>query len=413
MASQSYKKARIRSRKGGKILWLSSLNLGASLHQKSKTEIMESLTSRGYTSDLITIRSNDLGARVHTENSLVNIVSIPLKFIPIITPFMYAVTLFFFLPIQILLRKPDYVIIDPYISVFSFALVLPLSMLGRTKLILDVRTIPVEVSGFRGFLRILLFTTSVSLAKRDYSGITMITPLMKKEVCERFNIDPARVGVWSSGVSESLFNPLFHLTKSEELREKLGLARKFVVLYHGAFSANRGLLETIEAMAMIKNTNCDVVFLLLGAGPSDQRLRELIKLRKLEDNVMIHAPVEHSEVPNYIAMCNIGIVPLPDHPYWRTQSPLKLLEYLAMGKVVVMTSIPAHQTVVGNKKCGIYITSTEPAEIAESILYAFHNREKLASWGKTGRRIVEEGYTWDKIAADLESYLLSVNVPIP
>jgi len=281
------------------------------------------------------------------------------------------------------------------------------------RLILDVRTIPVEVSGFRrGFLKHLLFTTSVSLAKELFSGITTITHLMKEDICARFGINPEKVGVWSSGVSTTLFEPRTWSSKGAPLRKKLGLAGKFIVLYHGVFSANRGLISTIEAMSIVKNVNNNVVFLLLGAGSSTQRLKDLIQVKKLQDTVIIHDPVGHAEVPKFIAMCDVGIVPLPDHPYWRTQSPLKLLEYLAMSKVVVITSIPAHRSVIKNESCGIYISSANPVEIAKSIMYAYDNRERLESWGKSGRKIVEEGYTWEKIAEDLESCLLSLEAAV-
>lgn len=406
MVTKPFKTARAKSCKGKKVLWVSSINLGESLHRKSKTEIMGSLAKLGYASNLVAISSTN---PIQSENSQVHLISIPLKSVPIISSVMYSIALFFFLPLHILFSKPDYIIADPYISVFSFAPVLPISKLTGKKLILDIRSTPVEVTGFRGFLKTLLFTTSVSLSKRLFNGITIITPLMKEEICRRFGIDPKRVCVWSSGVSLILFNPETCSSKGVKLRQKLGLTGKFVVLYHGVFSAKRGLIETIEAMSMVKKANNNVVFLLLGAGPFNQRLEELIQVKKLRDNVIIQGSVEHAVVPKFIAMCDLGIVPLPDHPYWRTQCPLKLLEYLAMRKVVVMTSIPAHQSVVGEERCGIYISSVNPAEIAKSVMYAYNNREKLRAWGTSGRKIIEENYSWDKIAADLESCLLSID----
>jgi glycosyltransferase involved in cell wall biosynthesis len=404
VTTKPFKTAQAKSGKGKKVLWVSSINLGTSLHRKSKTEIMGSLAKRGYASNLVAISSTNL---IQTENSQVRLISIRLKSVPIISSIMYAVALFFFLPLHSFFSKPDYIIVDPYISVFSLAPVLPISKLTGTKLILNIRSVPVEVSGFRGFLKTLLFTTSVSLSKRLFNGITIITPLMKEEICKRFVIDPERVCVWSSGVSLTLFNPETCSLKGNKLRKKLGLTGKFVVLYHGVFSANRGLIETMEAISIVKKANCKVIFLLLGTGSFTQVLEELIQVKKLQDNVIIQGPVEHAAVPKFIAMCDLGIVPLPDHPYWRTQCPLKLLEYLAMNKVVVITSIPAHQAVVGKKRCGIYISSANPVEIAKSVIYAYHNREKLKLWGTSGRKIIEERYSWEKIAADLESCLLS------
>jgi len=389
-----------------KLLWVSVLILDVHLHKESKLGILGGLVKRGYAPTLIAMRSHLL---VKPENPKLRILSIPLRYFPVISPIMFTIAMFLFLPIYILVSKPAYIITDPNVSIFSFASVLLLSKLRRIKLVLDIRSPPVEISGFRGFLQTFSFINSILIAKKFFDGITILTSSMKKEVCERFGLSPETVGIWSSGVSLTKFNPeIFNLEKAN-LRKKLGLSGKFVVLYHGVFSSNRGLIETIEAMSIVKKTNCNVIFLLLGTGPSKKKLKDLIQKRKLQENVIIHDPVELLEVPKYIAMCDVGIVPLPNHPYWRSQSPLKLLEYLAMKKVVLLTSITAHQLVVRNELCGIYISLANSVEIAKSILYAYDNREKLEDWGKCGRKLVEEEYTWEKLASTFERYLFSID----
>ena len=174
------------------------------------------------------------------------------------------------------------------------------------------------------------------------------------------------------------------------------------------FTATRGLTQTIEAVKILKRKYPKIIFLLLGTGPIVNMLRSLVKKEGLEQNIVINDPVDQVEVPNFISMCDVGIVPLPDHPYWRSQSPLKLLEYLAMEKVVILTDIPAHRSVIGEAKCGIYISTIEPIEIAKAIEYAYLNKVSLHEWGRIGREIVKKKYTWEKVALDLQEYLLSI-----
>jgi len=388
-----------------KILWVSPLILDIHFHKTSQLEMLNSLAKRGYNTRLVSVHSQN---EIRSENPQVRITSIPLRYVPIISPIMFAVVVFFLLPYHIIVSKPDYIITEPDISIFGFASAFPFSMSKRMKLILDVRSTPVETRGFRGYLQTLCFTASVLIARKFFNGMTIITPLMKEEVCKKFNMDPNFVGVWSSGVSAILFNPNSYVSEGKELRRKLGLSKKFVVLYHGAFSANRGLTETIEAMRIVKHAYSNVILFLLGNGPAANCLKDLIRMKGLQDNVIIHNSVEYAEVPKYIAMSDVGIVPLPNHPYWRFQCPLKLLEYLAMKKVVIATDIPANQLVIGREKCGVYISSIEPAEIAEAIAYTYENREKLAGWGASGRTIIDEKYRWVKKAENLESYMLSI-----
>jgi len=232
---------------------------------------------------------------------------------------------------------------------------------------------------------------------------------MKKEVCNNYSIDPQKLGVWTSGVSDALFDPQNCFSEGSKLRTKLGLHGKFLVLYHGIFTETRGLLETVKAVKIINQKIPDIVFFMLGTGQFVSKLRTVVQEEGLQENVFIHDPVDQSEVPKFIQMCDVGIVPLPDNPYWRAQSPLKLLEYLAMEKTVILTDIPAHQEIVAGEKCGVFISSVNPLEIAKAIEHVYRNKDSISDWGKIGRKIVKKEYTWEKVAKNLENYIKSIN----
>jgi glycosyltransferase involved in cell wall biosynthesis len=298
---------------------------------------------------------------------------------------------------------------DPDVSLLSSIPSLLVSRFKKIMFILDVRSTPVEAVGFRGFLTKFWFSASILVAKKLFHGITIITPLMRKEVCDNYDINPNKVGVWTTGVSANLFDPKNRISQGKELRRSLGLSGNFVVFYHGVFTSTRGLTETIKAVRILKRKYPKIVFFLLGTGPMLPMMKELIHADRLEENVVIHDRVAQMEVPKFIQMCDVCIVPLPYHPYWRFQCPVKLLEYLAMKKVIIATDIPAHRAITGEEKCVIYISSIKPTDIARSIEYAYNNKEKLEEWGKCGRAVIIEKYTLEKVAKDLSDYLLSID----
>jgi glycosyltransferase involved in cell wall biosynthesis len=281
------------------------------------------------------------------------------------------------------------------------------------KVVLDVRSTQTPLENLhkkvelRQYLQNLAFSVSVCIAKRKLDGLTILTDLMKKEICNKFHIDPNWVGVWSSGVSAELFRYEEYVHDGIELRERLGLTNRFIVCYHGSLSRSRGLMDAISAMVMVRDRYPDAVLFLIGTGSIQTvgDMREAIQNNGLQDIVILHDAVDYAEVPKYIAMCDVGIVPLPDLPQWRHQCPLKLLEYLAMKKVVILSDIPCHREIVGNDKCGVYFSSNSTAGIARSIAFAYDNKEKLKEWGDSGRTIVESKYSWERIAANLDHYL--------
>jgi len=386
-----------------KILWVCFLLLDTHLHRTTEIQILKSLARRGHDVFLVAVHSKK---RPSSETTDICVISIPLRYIPLVSHAIFVLSLFLFLPFLVLCLKPDFIVVEPHdITVFGLISTFLVPRSVRPKIVLDIRSPPVDTVGLLGHVKTLCFDTSVCMARELFDGITTITPLMKKEICDKFHIDPEFVGVWTSGVLTELFNPEKYALKGIELKRRMGLDDKFIIIYHGALTSKRGIIETIDSITLLRGKYRNVALFLLGSGPALPDLRRLIQEKGIQDRVFIHGPVDHGDVPEYIAMCDVGILALPDLPIWRHQCPLKLLEYLAMRKVAIVTDIPANRKVIGNSKCGIYASSAEPRDIAKAIMFAYDNAEKLKKWGSYGRKIVEEKYAWKKVAEDFESCL--------
>lgn len=387
-----------------KIVWVSFLILDTFLHKTSRIEILRHLSQRGHDVHLIAVRSKKKSV---FKDPIINVISIPLRYVPVVSPLLFSGILLFLLPYYIISLKPDYIITGPGVPVLSFIWARLLCRFRRLAFVLDIRSTPVETSGLQGFLNAFWFNVSVFVGKEFFNGMTIITTLMKKEICDKFHIDPRKVGIWTSGVSLTLFDPEKFEDEGMELRRRFGLTDRFVVFYHGNFGPKRGITECIESINILKGKNDSVLF-LLGTGPALSEMESMVQRFGIQDKVIIHRPVDYEDVPKYVAMCNVGIVPLPDIPDWRNQCPLKLLEYLSMKKTVILTDIPAHREVVGKNKFGIYIRSADANDIAEAITYASNNSDEIRKYGEYGRTFINERYSWEKVAKDLDDYLISL-----
>jgi len=365
-------------------------------------EILRHLADRGYDAHLIATCSRRSHRRKEPN---IDILCIPLRYVRAVQGPFFSIVLLFLLPLYAVLTKPDFIITEPGPLILAFAWKPLLSCLG-TKVILDIRSTPVEVKGRIASLQALLFRISVILASRIFDGMTAITPMMKEDVARQHGISPRLIGIWTDGVSTTLFDPARYRNDRLQLRKENNLGSAFVVLYHGAMGLNRGIIETVESIGLLKARYDDIVLFLLGEGPALSQVRRIVRERGLEDKVILHDVVSYSDVPRYIAMSEVGMVPLPDMPDWRYQCPLNLLEYLAMEKPVVMTNIPGNRLVVGHGRCGIYVPTASPEAIAEGIAFAHEHRTMLEEWGREGRDIMKERYDWAKVAEQLEGYLM-------
>lgn len=384
------------------IVWISSLVIDMHLHKTSRLEILRALSKRGYQVRLIASYSskNNPSERLGVPTLL-----IPLRYFPAVSPSAYTIVLSLLLPLLFIRSRPNYAVIEPDVTVLGIASTLLLPKSIRPKIILDIRSTPVNTIGVGGFLKSFFFRISMHISRKFFQGITIITEMMKNEVSQVFRIDPHCIGVWTSGVSTGLFDP--QNFDGVGFKKYVGLENRFVVFYHGMLGEKRGIMQTIKAIEILKSKYPDLVLFLLG-GNADFDLKELAQKLGVEKMVVVRNSVSYADVPRYISMCDVGLVPLPNVPDWRNQCPLNLLEYLAMEKPVVATDIPANREVLGKCKCGIYAASASPEEIAQAIAYALENRVEIENWGAFGKKLIEERYTWNKAAENFDTYLLKL-----
>ena len=391
---------RRKATNGKSLVHISELVLDRHLHRTFQIEILRHLANRGFDVELCAIRSKE---RYSTDDLKVR--CIPLRFAPPLHFIFFSVIMLLFLPIYVLVKKPRFIVTDPGPWILAFLWTPVLSKCLNVKVILDIRSTPVEVYGWQMAVKNLFFRFSILIAKRMFDGITVVTSLMRDDIAKSFQMDPDEIGVLPNGVS-AIFDPAKYAAEGASLRRQYGLTNQFVVLYHGAVSSNRGLIESVRSLEMLgRGKYDDVVLFILGSGPAMSEIRRVVDERGFHGRVVLHDPVHYNKVPNYIAMADVGLVPLPNHPDWVHQCPLNLLEYLAMEKPVIITDIPCNRSIVGKNKCGTYVKDADPREFAKAISYLHDNRKMLKQWGAHGTSVVERRFNWDVIAEDFEKYL--------
>jgi len=374
-------------------VWISHIYLDTQLHSTRFIQMARALVERGHVVRLVV---PSLVTPVHRWwESFCETKYVPTIRSPYPASLSFAVMLFPFL-INALRDGSQHVVITEYPSLPGG---LGTLLQGCHKLILDVRSPPVE-RGLRGFLQRAQYYSSLVIAGHLCDGITVITPALKADICRRLRIDPSKVGVWTSGVSLRHFDPRKWEDDAMELRRRLGLDDKFVIMYHGVLRP--GLENAIDAIAKLKGIRDDVVLFILGAGPGEDIMKS--HAAKLGGSVRFHSSVSYEELPKFIGACDVGIVPL-DSGYWHS-SPLKLLEYLAMEKPVIATDLPFNREVFALGDCGLLVKSNAIDDLALAITEMSQKKmEVLIRIGHVGRTIVERQYSWESKAGDLERFV--------
>jgi len=302
--------------------------------------------------------------------------------------------------INFYLFKPDVVILDVYSVWFSF----PFRLIskGRCLFILDNRT-PQHDFPYQSAIRsyIMEFYTKMAFLYCRYflDGITVINRFYKEQVCADYKFKDIDIGIWGSGVNTALFSPEKYIL----LEKPQFLKDKFILMLHGTFTFNRGLFELIDAMRLLKNN--DIVLVLIGDGVAKDAITQKIEGSNLQKRVYVLSALSYERMPEYISFCDCAIMAYPNNEYWNHNSPIKLIEYFAMGKVVICTDIQSFKDIAGDRKCAYYIADNSQELILKAIGHCYENRMLLKDWGKQGLEVVKNRYTWARQADNLLKYI--------
>lgn len=162
-----------------------------------------------------------------------------------------------------------------------------------------------------------------------------------------------------------------------------------VILTARRLVRKNGIEYLIKAMEYLKGL-CELF--IVGDGPERRRLELLAKNTK---NIKFLGEVPQSDMPSYIAGADIAVVPSIIEA-----SSLFMLEAMSMGKPVVASCVGGLPETLGDS--GVLVPPMRPELLAKAIMELLNDPEKRMRLGIKARRHVEEEYTWQKIAMQIE-----------
>ncbi len=186
-----------------------------------------------------------------------------------------------------------------------------------------------------------------------------------------------------------------------------GTLAPFTVAYAGHLYAWKGVDVLLDAVAHVPDVRC----LIVGGHeqePDLARLRALASRLRIENRVTFTGLVPPSAVPDALGQADVLALPNPTSVIsTHATSPLKLFEYMAAGKPIVASNLPAIREVLTDERTALLVTPGDPEALAAGI------RRLAADAGLRGRlagaalAAVAE-YSWDRRAERLEALFTEV-----
>jgi glycogen synthase len=177
-------------------------------------------------------------------------------------------------------------------------------------------------------------------------------------------------------------------------RKSLGLDNATVIGFAGSFYGYEGLELLIEAIRRLAPRHPDLRVLLVGGGPQESNLKAQSDAAGLKDKVIFTGRVPHSEVQRYYEL--IDVLAYPRLPIRLTElvTPLKPLEAMALGRILVASDVGGHRELIQHGQTGFLFKAGDPAALETAIEDVLAQRETWPVIRSKARQFVEQERTW-------------------
>ena len=244
-----------------------------------------------------------------------------------------------------------------------------------------------------GSLRYRLSRMLETFALKRVDHVTTICEGLRREIVGR-GIAASKVTVIPNAVDAKQFSGTGSVDPA--LRAQLGLEGATVIGFAGSFYAYEGLHLLVEALKLLAPRRADLRLLLVGGGPQEAALKALVKERGLTDRVVFTGRVPHDQVSRYYDLMDVLAYPRLKIRLTDLVTPLKPLEAMAQGRVLVASDVGGHRELIEDRKTGFLFGAGSPDALAATIDRVVSQREAWPAIRAQARRFVENERSWSR-----------------
>ena len=172
-------------------------------------------------------------------------------------------------------------------------------------------------------------------------------------------------------------------------RETLGYDKDdFILAFSGRLIPEKGILELIEAMNMIKEEP-RIKLLVMGSSfygndSSENPFVTELKTRAegVRERILFTGYVRHDEIPDYLRLADVAVIPST----WEEPFGLTVVEGMAAGLPVITTNRGGIPEIVSKDNAIVIpFPGDFSGNLARAIMYLYHHKDEHKSMGKMSK----------------------------
>lgn len=162
------------------------------------------------------------------------------------------------------------------------------------------------------------------------------------------------------------------------------------IVFVGQMGPYHGQMEALQSLAPVLKEARKLKLVFVGAGEMEERLKLKTEKLRLEKQVIFTGQLPQDEVRRILATADIGLLPLWDAPVHQARHPLKLLEYLASGLMVITNKVGEAARQIKDGENGILCPPGDIDCLAEKVRMILENPHLAQKISKKATVSVQE-----------------------
>jgi glycosyltransferase involved in cell wall biosynthesis len=268
-------------------------------------------------------------------------------------------------------------------------------------------SLPQQITHFRHYDRRLLIAVFRWLERetlRNADAVIAICPSLRDQVLESGYARPLAL------IENTLDFDVPAPTEAEleELRDRLELGNRPVVLYTGTLEPYQGLDLLVAAMPAVLRRVPEARLVIVGGKPEQgEALRRRAADLGVTDSVRTLPAVPPADVSRYHRLADVLVTPRSRG----TNTPLKIYQYLRAGRPIVATNIPSHTQVLDRDVA--VLVRPEPEALAHGISGLLLDPQRGRELARAAATLAAERYSEAAYMRSLEELLSQLPEPSP
>ncbi|MEI8168700.1 MAG: glycosyltransferase family 4 protein [Rhodoferax sp.] len=175
------------------------------------------------------------------------------------------------------------------------------------------------------------------------------------------------------------------------------------LVYVGRLAESKGVLEIIDALAILHRDKRSIYLTVAGLGPAEVEMRKKVTDHDLHEYVKFVGIVHGAEKERIWVESDLFVFPT-----YHEALPYALLESMAARTPPLISPVGEIPDVVEDGVHGLFVPQRNPQALATAISRLDNDRDLINRMGESGRQRIVNYYTNDRLANDFGSAYLDV-----